>query len=175
MNHFILTLVSIASFLFVSCSSTSSTLVPASSSANPAVAVLPLKGALGEQGADLNIEQLALNGIATVERSSIKSLLREHGYRGDSRFDQNSIAKYGELLGVSKVFTGTVTAKSGPLYSFDHVNITLKVIDVSTGQVTWIGRYGNSLWSSAISTQGDLQRGTKNIVKEFVKVHGTKF
>lgn len=78
-----------------------------------------------------------------------------------------SLQVYGEQLGVRFLFTGTVEAIGGPLYSFDHVKMTMRLIDVSTGQTRWIGNYGNSLWSSAISTQGDLQRGAKHIVKEF--------
>ncbi|MDB4323503.1 CsgG/HfaB family protein [Akkermansiaceae bacterium] len=164
------------SLLFLtSCSSTSSTMVNTAASGEAAIAVLPLQGESGEQMSDLIIEQLALNGVATVERAQIDSVLREHSYRSNANFDNSSFARYGKLLGVKKVITGTISKEGGPLYSFDHVNITLKVVDVATGKVTWIGRYGNSLWTSAISTQGDMQRGAKHIVKEFVAVHGTKF
>ncbi|MCX6855986.1 MAG: hypothetical protein NTV80_13890 [Verrucomicrobia bacterium] len=137
--------------------------------------MLPLDGEFGEQASDLIVEQLGSQGVSVVDRSSLDAVLREQDFRRDSRFDQSSLAQYGKLLGVKKIMAGTTTAASGPLYSYRHVNITLKVIDVSTGRVTWIGRYGNSLWSSAISTQGDLQRGAKHIVKEFTRIHGTDF
>ena len=136
---------------------------------------MSLTGAGHQQASDLIAEQLALNGIPALERAQLNIVLKEHGFRGNEKFDQTSLAEYGSLLGMKKVFAGTITAVSGPLYSFPHVNITLRVVDVATGKVTWIGKYGNSLWTSAISTQGDIQRGAKHIVKEFVKTHGINF
>jgi TolB-like protein len=164
----------LACAFFAGCSSTSSVMV-AHNSSDPKIAIMPLEGEFEEQASDFIAERLALAGIPTIERAQINSILREHGFKGDARFDQSSLAEYGKLLGVKKMITGTITSVSGPLYSFPHVNMTLKVVDVSTGQITWIGRYGNSMWTSAISTQGDIQRGAKKIVREFVKVHGTQF
>jgi TolB-like protein len=159
----------------VGCAPTSSVMVNHDLSATATIAVIPLEGEFGQQASDLIAEQLAINGIPTIERAQIDAVLREHEFRGNDNFDQSSLAEYGRLLGVKKVFIGTITTIRGPLYSFPHVNITLKVVDVATGKVSWIGRYGNSLWTSAISTQGDIQRGAKHIVKEFIKVHGKKF
>jgi TolB-like protein len=170
------TLILITSLLFmVGCASTSSVLVDHDASKSPTIAIIPLQGEYGQQASDLIAEQLAMNGIPTFERAQLDVVLEEHGFKGNEKFDQTSLAEYGRLLGVRKIFTGTITAVRGPLYSFPHVNITLKVVDVETSKVTWIGRYGNSLWTSAISTQGDIQRGAKHIVKEFVKVHGMNF
>lgn len=158
-----------------SCASTSSVMVDHQYQSSPKVAILPLNGRYGQQASDLITQHLASNGIAAVERAQIDSVLKEHGYRNNKAFNQGSLARHGRLLGVKKVMIGTVTTADGPLYSFPHVNITLKVVDVESGKITWIGRYGNSMWTSAISTQGDLQRGANAIVKEFVKVHGTGF
>lgn len=157
------------------CASTSSVMVNHERSTTSTIAIMPLEGQYGAQTSDLIAEQLAASGIPTIERAQIDVILRENGYRGNANFDQSSIAEYGRLLGVKKIFTGTVTTDRGPLSSFPHANITLKLIDVATGKVTWIGRYGNSYWTSAVTTQGDLQRGARDIVSEFVKVHGTKF
>lgn len=164
----------LAALFLVSCASTSSVRLNHRKD-QPAVAVMPLKGSYGEQASDLISEQLALNGVSTVQRSQMNSILREHGYRGNLHFNQSSLVNYGKLLGVKKMLVGTISTLNGPLYSFDHANITLKVVDVETGKISWIGRYGNSMWTSAISTQGDIQRGAKKIVQEFVKVHGTQF
>jgi TolB-like protein len=142
------------------------------SGAKPLVAVLSLDGPHGEQASDYITEQLAVNGILPIERTQLDAILTEHGYRGNKNFNQETLADYGRLLGVKKVFIGTISEISGPLYSFPHVNITLKLVDVSTGSILWIGHYGNSLWTSAISTQGDIQRGAKWIVHEFIKIYG---
>lgn len=159
----------------IGCASTSSVMVMHDNSTKPTIAVVPLAGEYGQQTSDLIAEQLALNGIPTIERAQLDVVLREHGFHENDKFNQSSLAKYGRLLGVKKMLTGTITTARGPLYSFPHVNITLKVVDVETGKISWIGRYGNSLWTSAISTQGDIQRGANHIVKEFIKVHGTQF
>jgi TolB-like protein len=37
--------------------------------------------------------------------------------------------------------------------------MSLRLLDVETGEVLWASKYGNPLWSSAISTQADIQRG----------------
>ncbi len=157
------------------CESTSSVMVDHDLSSSPTVAVIPLRGEYGEQASDLIAQELAMNAIPTVERAQLDAVLREHGFRGNPSFDQSSLAEYGRLLGVKTLFTGTISTVSGPLYSFPHVNITLKVVDVATAKVTWIGKYGNSMWTSAVSTQGDIQRGARDIVKEFIKVHGKDF
>lgn len=138
----------------------------------PEVAVMPLDGPNGKQASDYITEQLAINGVMPVERAQIDSVLAEHGYRENKNFDQSTLANYGTMLGVKKLFMGTISEIGGPLCSFPHVNITLKLVDVSTGNVLWVGHYGNSLWTSAISTQGDIQRGAKCIVQEFIKVYG---
>jgi len=163
-------------FLLVAgCASTSSVLLNHQASANPTVAILPLDGQLGAQASDLIAEELAREGIPTIDRTRLLFILQEQGFRGDMRFDQSSVAQYGKTLGVKKVFSGTVTTSRGPLSSFPHVFITLKVIDVETSQVTWIGRYGDPGGTWAFSTQGDLKRGAKKIVEEFIKVHGKDF
>ncbi len=151
---------------------TSSVKLNYSSGSKPVVAVLALDGPHGEQASDYITEQLALNGILPIERTQIDAILAEHGYRDNKSFNQSTLADYGQMLGVKKIFMGTISEIRGPLYSFSHVNMTLKLVDVSTGNVLWIGRYGNSLWTSAISTQGDIQRGAKWIVQEFIKVYG---
>jgi TolB-like protein len=150
-------------------------MVSHSTKQSPAVAIMPLQGEYGEQAADMIAEQLAIHGLPTIERAQLSAILKEHNYRESDNFDRSTFSEYGKLLGVKKIFFGTITTIGGPLYSYRHVNMTLKVVDVATGEVTWIGRYGNSMWSSAISTQGDIQRGAKAIVKEFITVHGTKF
>lgn len=158
-----------------SCASTSSVKIDSALMGDPVIAVLSLEGELGEQAADFITQQLAINGIAPIERSQINAVLTEHGFRNNSAFDVSSFAEYGKLLGVKKIFIGTISTVDGPLYSYPHVNMSLKLVDVETGRIVWIGKYGNSMWSSAISTQGDIQRGATHIVKEFIKVYGKDF
>lgn len=161
-------------FFLVSCASTSSVVLNSQTN-NSTLAVLPLDGAMGNQASDLIAQELAVNDIETMAQSKIVPLVAVDTDLSASSPD--AIKKYadlGERLGVKYVLTGTVSAEGGPLYSFKHVNMTLNLIDVRTGETRWIGRYGNSLWTSAISQQGDLQRGSKAIVREFVASGGKK-
>lgn len=150
------------------CASTSSTVIPITDQRASKMAIVPFEGQYGAQAVDLISQEFAKRNIAVVEGSTVRNLLAiDTDLSETSPNSVTSLQAYGEQLGVRFLFTGTVEAIGGPLYSFDHVKMTMRLIDVSTGQTRWIGNYGNSMWSSAISTQGDLQRGAKHIVKEF--------
>ena len=150
------------------CASTSSTVIPVADQRASKMAIVPFEGQYGAQAVDLISQEFAKRNIAVVEGSAVRDLLAiDTDLSEASPNSVTSLQAYGEQLGVRFLFTGTVEAIGGPLYSFDHVKMTMRLIDVSTGQTRWIGNYGNSMWSSAISTQGDLQRGAKHIVKEF--------
>ncbi len=154
------------------CASTSS-VVMHQTLGGPKVAILPLEGPLGAQAVDFLSSELGDKGIAVVERAKLIPLIAvDTDLSPTSPAAVQSFARYGEALDVRYLFAGTVSAVPGPLYSYPHVNMTLRLIDVRSGQTVWLGRYGNPLWSSAISTQGDVQRGARDLVAEFVKVGG---
>ncbi|WP_374453610.1 hypothetical protein [Phenylobacterium sp.] len=155
------------------CASTSSVVMQPTRAGAPVVAVLPLDGPLGDQAIDFLSQEFAANGITTVERAKLIPLIAvDTDLSPSSPTAVQTYARYGEALGVRYLFAGTVSADAGPLYSYAHVNMTLRLIDVRTGQTRWLGRYGNPLWSSAISTQGDMQRGARDLVREFIKAGG---
>ena len=154
------------------CASTTSTLIPLHAGP-PKAAVLPLSGALGEQAADFLTEEFAKNGVAVVETSRLRTITAiDTDLDPSSPRGASTLKSYGDDLGVRYLFAGTVTSDRGPLSSYEHVYITLRLVDVGSGQTRWIGRYGNPMWSSAFSTQGDLKRGAEDIVREFIKAGG---
>ncbi len=158
------------SLLFVilsaACASTKTTRAPSFRPlSGDRLAVMPLRGPHGDLAADLINQGLLDCGLRIVERSHLDTVLRELGYRGDERFDPATIPAVGRVLGLREVVVGSISAVGGPLYSYDHVNMTLRVVEVETGEVLWASRYGNSLWSSAISTQGDVQRGAAKLAQ----------
>lgn len=156
-----------------SCASTTSSMVIPQSTSAPQVAVLPLDGPLGVQAADLISAELASHGVATVERANVDPVLGvETDLSPGTPTVAQNYAHYGQALRVRYLFVGTISADQGPLASYAHVVITLRLIDVTSGQTRWIGRYGNSAWSSALSTQGDLRRGSQQMVQEFVRAGG---
>lgn len=153
--------------------STSSVVIPKAAAGAPKVAMLPLEGPFGSEATDMLTENLAEAGIATVERAKVIPMIAvDTDISPDEPAGVRSLGQYGQKLGVNYLFTGTVSTTSGPLYSYAHVFITLRLVDARTGQTRWIGRYGNPGWSSAMSTQGDLKRGARDIVKEFIKSGG---
>ena len=109
-----------------------------------------------------------------MERSRIEAVFRELGFVGDRRFDPTSLPQVGRLLGLREVVVGSISAAGGPLYSYAHINIALRLVEVETGEVLWASRYGNPLWSSAISTQGDVQRGAESLAQNFCADFGAR-
>ncbi len=136
------------------------------------IAVMPFAGEYGEQAADFVAEELLMNGFRVVERSRVEQVLRELNFSGDPRFDSTTLPAIGRQLGLKEVLVGSISAVGGPLYSYKHVNISLRLVDVETSDVLWVARYGNPMWSSAISTQGDIQRGARHLAREFVNAFG---
>jgi TolB-like protein len=155
------------------CASTQSVTIPARGANAPAVAIIPFDGHLGTQAVDLISQQLAAAGIGVVERARLRTNIGiDTDVAAGAPVEASALSALGQELGVNYLFAGTVSAEDGPLYSFPHVNMTLRLIDVRTGQTRWIGTYGNPLWTSAISQQGDLQRGTRDLVREFIRAGG---
>jgi TolB-like protein len=153
-------------------SSTSSILLPA---ANPAhrVAIVGFDGPLGDQAVDLITQELASRGISVVERARTRELVAvDTDLASGSPAAVEALSSYGEQLNVRYLFVGTVTTDQGPLSSYPHVFMTMRLLDVRSGQTRWIGRYGDPNWTSAWSQQGDLQRGARHIVREFVDAGG---
>ena len=161
--------------LIVSCASTSSMLVEDSSDLDPVVAILTLDGPFGSQAAELLSLELAKKGVVVAERSErLNTISIDTDLSAAAPEKVKFLKSYGEELGVDYVFVGTTSADKGPLYSYAHVFMTLRLIDVNTGKTRWVGNYGNSFWSSAISTQGDLERGVRNLTKEFISSGASK-
>ena len=151
------------------CTATTSTVVPQRSSTSPSVGILTLDGPLGEQAADLISVELASRGLGVAERGVSRDFLAvDTDFSSSAPAQVAALGQLGRELGVTYVLAGTVSTEGGPLYSFDHVNMTLRLVDVANGQTRWVGRYGNALWTSAISTQGDLQRGARQLADEFI-------
>lgn len=158
--------------LLAACASTSSTTIPRIEGP-PRAAVLPLSGELGEQASDLLSQEFARNGVAFVETGRLRSVVAvDTDLSAATPAAVASLKSYGDQLGVPFLFSGTVSTDKGPLSSYPHVFITLRLLEVSTGQTRWLGRYGNAMWTSAWSTQGDLERGATDIVQEFIKAGG---
>ena len=131
--------------ILAACASTTSFTPMSGSQGNgPKIALNGFSGFAGQQASDMVAQELEIQGFDVVSTGGHSTYL----------------------------MSGTCSAMGGPLYSFPHVNMTAKVVDTRTGQIVWIGRYGNAMWTSAISTQDDIQRGAHDLIQEFKKTIG---
>jgi TolB-like protein len=150
------------------CAPTRSIVIPERPDAPARLAIVPLKGDLGPDAMDLIAEQFAARGIPAREGPSVISLI---GYEANitdgSPASAGPLQKYGDDLGVDFILAGTAETVAGPLFTFDRVRMTLRLIDVQTGETRWIGSYGDTVWAAALNTQTDLARAAEHIVKAF--------
>ena len=125
----------------------------------------------GDQASDMLSQQLLEKGYNIIDTPKVNQAILLTGFDPQ----QTSIGARSRVLaslGADYLFDGTISEIGGPLYSYAHVNITARLTDVHTGRILWIGKYGNPLWSSAISTQGDIQRGASHLAQEFNRTYG---
>ena len=137
----------------------------------PRIAVFPFRGPAGDQVSDLFAQQLLEGGYNIIDTPKVNQAILWTGF-DPQQASINARSRVLASLGADYLFDGTISEIGGPLYSYAHVNITARLIDVHSGRILWIGKYGNPLWSSAISTQGDIQRGAIHLTQEFNKTYG---
>ena len=150
------------------CAPTRSIVIPERPDAPARLAIVPLKGDLGPEAMNVISGELAARGIPAREGPSVISLI---GYEANitdgSPASAGPLREYGRDLGVDFVVAGTAETVGGPLYAFDRVKMTLRLIDVRTGETRWIGSYGDTVWAAALNTQTDLARAAEHIVQAF--------
>lgn len=162
-------LVAVSLLLGVSaCAPTRSIVIPERPDTPARLAIVPLTGDLGPEAMDLITEQLAGRGIPVREGPAVISLIGyEANITNGSPASAAPLQKYGDKLGVDFVLAGTAETVGGPLYAFDRVKMSLRLIDVRTGETRWIGSYGDTVWAAALNTQTDLARAAEHIVQAF--------
>lgn len=148
------------------CAQTSSIVIPERPDAPAKLAIVPLKGDLGPEAMDVIARELAARGIPAREGPSVISLI---GYEANitdgSPASAGPLREYGDDLGVDFVLAGTAERVVGPLYAYDRAKMTLRLIDVRTGETRWVGNYGDTVWAAALNSQTDLARAAEHIIK----------
>ena len=150
------------------CAQTRSITLPERPDAPARLAILPLKGDLGPDAMDEIAEQLAARGIPAREGPPVIRLI---GYEANitdgSPTSVVLLREYGRELDVDFILAGSAETVGGPLYTFDRVKMSLRLIDVETGETRWIATYGDTVWAAALNTQTDLARAAEHIVQAF--------
>jgi hypothetical protein len=150
------------------CAPTRSIVIPQTPEAPARLAIVPIRGDLGRKAMDLITAQFLARGIPAREGPPVISLV---GYEASLTAGRPAasgpLQKYGDQLGVDFVLVGTAETVGGPLYAFDRVKMTLQLIEVRTGEIRWVGRYGDTVWAAALTTQSDLARAAEHVVQAF--------
>ncbi len=169
---FLVSFASLLTLFLEGCASTTS-YTPGSQGqqSGPRIAVFPFRGPAGDQASDMLAQQLLEKGYNIIDTPKVNQAILMTGF-DPQQTSPSARSRILASLGADYLFDGTISEIGGPLYSYAHVNITARLTDVHNGRILWIGKYGNPLWSSAISTQGDIQRGASHLAKEFNKTYG---
>ena len=65
---------------------------------------------IGKGITDMLVEKLVNGGVfSVIERKALDTILNEQNLSNSDRFDSNSAAKIGRLLGVDAIITGSIT------------------------------------------------------------------
>ena len=141
----------------------------------------PGKPGSGLQVADIVSMELLKLGIDVVDRTSLDKVLREQSLGSSGLVDDYTSPEIGKLLGVNAIMTGTLTEWSTTVTDIQLIQggapanmpisaagITMKLIDVETGQIIWSGNArasttGNNMESIA------AKNAIKKIGKQFIQ------
>ena len=88
----------------------------------------------------VTMEALALGLFDVVDRTIVDEVLTEEGVEGGMGLDRNTVRRLGKRLGVQALLIGSVNAyemvREGS-YSYPVVSLSLRLIDVASGEIIW--------------------------------------
>ncbi|MCD6416549.1 MAG: hypothetical protein J7M08_07625 [Planctomycetes bacterium] len=122
------------------------------------VAVVDVKGPLGDEGvrnyiADLFSAQLLSKGYQPLERRQIKSVLGEQEFQSTDFTSPQGVARVGQIRNVDAILLVNVA-----VYSSQQVALTTKLLDVETGDIIWMGsgdgQTGETIFTAAGAAAG---------------------
>jgi TolB-like protein len=78
--------------------------------------------------------ELIRNGFGVVERQKVDTVLKEQEFQRGEKTQATDAARVGRILNVPAVVMSTLRVKA------ERVDMTMKMVDVETAQVVWIGQ-----------------------------------
>lgn len=103
------------------------------------------------QIANMFVMELMKKGYTVVERSQVKTILKEQEFQASDLADPQGAAKAGKILNVPAVLTIDI-----PKYGDEKINMTAKLIDVQTAAILWIGSGEGSTGKTAATIVGAI-------------------
>jgi len=119
----------------------------------------PLLPVSGEAATNMMILMLAYNKYNVVERNLIRTVMKEKELKMTGITTEDAV-KVGKLLNADVVLVGAVLFY-GTENNFGSVGLTARIIDVSSGEILWVG----SAWKKAGGLETALRECTAALVR----------
>jgi TolB-like protein len=145
------------------------------------IAVMPFENFTSDEHAGEKIRQIVLTellsrNVEVIEPGEITKLLKELKVRAISTISVKELQEIGTKTGASAVMMGAVetygTGK-GVSVSYPEVTITLRLIEVSSGNIVWSVRHtsgGPDFWTRHFGSEGtSLSEAAGKVVKEAIR------
>ena len=118
------------------------------------VAIVEVTGRIYSEGAKDQIAnmftmELMKKGYTVVERTQVKTILKEQEFQASDLANPQGAAKAGQILNVPAVMMISI-----PKYSGEKINVTAKLVDVQTAAILWLGSGDGSTGKTAATILG---------------------
>jgi len=101
------------------------------------------------QIANMFVMELMKKGYTVVERSQVKTVLKEQEFQASDLASEQGAAKAGQILNVPAVMLIDI-----PKYGNEKMSMSAKLIDVQTAAILWIGSGDGSTGKTAATVLG---------------------
>ncbi len=103
------------------------------------------------QISNMFVMELMKKGYTVVERSQVKSVLKEQEFQASDLASEQGAAKAGQILNVPAVMLIDI-----PKYTEEKLSMSAKLIDVQTAAILWIGTGDGSTGKTAATIVGAI-------------------
>lgn len=131
--------------------------------------------------ADIVSMELLKQGINVIDRSMTSKILNELSLGSTGIIDESTAPRIGQLLGVSALLTGSINKYNTsftniqvvqgepPAYMpSSAVSLSLKLIDVETGQIVWAASAEDSEIGNLVEAKA-ARNAVRNAIKKLIK------
>jgi hypothetical protein len=176
-KYFLLTCIAVTLFLFCcACSSTSQHFTSSAIGLGyiKKVAILPLENFTSAKGIEdrsrelLTTRLLALQLYEVVEKGELHSFLQDEvRSKEKALIDQRTAKRMAREFNIEAYLTGSVdeyTEVRNGSYSYPVIALTLRMVDINTGNIVWQASADDSGYSSAGRLFGLTAEGTNTVL-----------
>jgi hypothetical protein len=122
-------------------------------------------GLNGDQAADSVAQKLLTAGYNLADMAATNRAIVETKFNAQ-QISTDSLLKLRSETGIDFLLVGSSSPLPGIL-NFSHAKMALTLIDIKKGVVVWNSTYGNPIFTGAIGTKGDVERGASILINAF--------